>query len=158
MSANIDLLGDAHLSDAFEEIALDYGDSGGEENTRLSCDDVDLWDSMTETPSMPDTSKFIYLFANELKVINDLEFETPREITGCAILCFTFVKTCIFYDSNIPLFNVTDSSSVRLQDIMIELETELAASFAQLLRQVSRTFIDTSLCYYVLHPDFHLQV
>lgn len=68
-----------HLSDNFE--ALNYGDSGGEKNARLSCDEDDLWHSITETPSKPDQSKFTYLFTDDLKALNGLEIKIPsREV------------------------------------------------------------------------------
>lgn len=75
MSASIDP--DMHLFDVFEETALDYDDSAGEENVRLSYEDDDLWDPLTETPSKPDPNKFTHLSAYELKAISDLKIEPP---------------------------------------------------------------------------------
>lgn len=77
VSVGIDLSGDAHLSDVFEETTLDYDDFAGKESTRLSCNDDDLWDLQLETPSKPDPRKFTHLFADELKAISDLEIKTP---------------------------------------------------------------------------------
>lgn len=50
VSVGIDPSSDVLLSDVFEEIALDYGDSVREESARLSCEDDELWDPLLETP------------------------------------------------------------------------------------------------------------
>lgn len=57
--------GDVNLFVTCEETLLDYGSSGREDNAELSCDEEDLWESLTTTPLKPaQVSLVIYLPKN----------------------------------------------------------------------------------------------
>lgn len=65
-----------HIVDIHEEEVIDYEGSGREELAKLSSEDDDAWDSAVDTSLKHDTSKFSYLSAEDLKVINVQETDT----------------------------------------------------------------------------------